>query len=310
MALTLYFMKLNHTTSTKHPSRIKHGFLFSGHPQISLRNFSAIKGISPPFLERASMTVEAAVVLPLFLFFFINLLSVIEIYGLQTTIMSALRETGNELCVYAYAYDRVFQEEDDEGLEAFAENIAFSYLYVRQRVKELCGEEYLDRSPLVGGEKGLIYADSSVLQKDDCIDLVVSYKVAPVTILSGYSPGWFSNRYYARAWTGYDICKNNEEMVYVAEYARVYHKDPKCSHICLSIREVRREDVYEMRNAYGGKYTACEKCRDNGKDKIYITGEGERYHTDPDCSGLKRTISRIPISDARSKYRACERCAH
>ena len=70
-------------------------------------------------------------VLPLFLFCFLNLFSILNIYSLQTTLMAALRETGQDLCVYGYAYERMVQEEDDEGLEAFAENIAFSYSYVK-----------------------------------------------------------------------------------------------------------------------------------------------------------------------------------
>ena len=93
-------------------------------------------------------------VLPLFLFCFLNLFSILNIYSLQTTLMAALRETGQDLCVYGYAYERMVQEEDDEGLEAFAENIAFSYSYVKYKVENYCGKEYLEQSPLSYG-KGL-----------------------------------------------------------------------------------------------------------------------------------------------------------
>lgn len=306
------FMKTENIklTSTKHPSRILRGCQLHSHLPNNLLLADSVKGISPPFLERGSMTVEAAVVLPLFLFFFLNILSIIEIYSLHSTLLSALRETGNELCVYAYAYDRIFEEEDDEGLEAFTENIAFSYTYVKNRVEELCGEEYLNRAPLMYGKKSLIYADSSVMQQNDCIDLVVSYKAVPLIRLAGYTPEWFYCRFYARAWTGYDVSHSEEEMVYVAEYAKVYHKDPQCSHISLSIREVTRHEAYLAINAYGRRYGVCEKCGDNHADKVYLTEEGEKYHTDPGCSGLKRTIRRIPLSEAEKNYRACVRCAN
>ena len=62
------------------------------------RNFRNICGAR----LAAGMTVEAAVVLPLFLFFFINLGCAMEMIRLHGNLQLALWNTGNKMCVYGY----------------------------------------------------------------------------------------------------------------------------------------------------------------------------------------------------------------
>lgn len=296
-------------TSTKHPSQI----LTNVFPYIcknhSLSKKNLIKGISPFSFSRGSMTVEAAMVLPLFLFCFLNLFSVLNIYSLQTTLMSALRETGQDLCVYGYAYNRMVQEEEDEGLEAFAENVAFSYSYVKPKVERYCGEAYLEQSPLSFGKKGLIYADSSVLQQGDIVDLVVSYRVSPLIDVTGFRPKWLYSRFYGRAWTGYDVEKaEREEMVYVAEYAEVFHRSPDCFHLKITVREVSAETLKTALNKEGRRYKPCEKCKPGKEKNFYITPEGDSYHGNRDCSGLKRTVYMAKRKNVEGWLSPCGDC--
>ena len=282
---------------------------------------SLIEGMFPLFFGkdqtgglRAGMTVEAAIVLPCFLFFFLNLLGIIEMYRLHSTLLAALRETGRELSVYAYAYRAVTKEEKDEGLEAFLEDIAFSYFYVRERVEDLAGEEYLDSSPLSKGKDSIRYADSSILRQGDIIDLVASYQVSPFVGIIGFSPARFYCRYYGRAWTGYEVAPegedggDGEEYVYVAENAEVYHLSRECTHIRLSISECEEADLEILRNESGSKYTPCELCVTFPDGRFYIARSGDRYHGDLSCSGLKRTVTVMLRSEAEKKYRMCSRC--
>lgn len=271
------------------------------------------RGIYTPKACQGSMTVEAAIVLPVFIFFFLNILWVIEIYRLHSTLLLSLREVGRELSVYAYAYDRLVQEEDDTGLEAFVENAAFSCLYVRGRVEEIAGREYLDSSPLAGGSSGISYLGSSIMQQNDILDLTASYAVLPFIKIAGFRPAAFISRYYGRAWTGYDVADKNDGKeqaiyVYVAENAKVYHLEEKCSHISLSIRESTQAEIERSRNDYGEKYTPCEACVTGGQNKAYITRTGNRYHQSLTCSSLKRTIIKMPLAEAEKHYGMCSRC--
>lgn len=285
----------------------------SGNKTLTIKN--SIRGISLlSFFDKrfkksynGSMTVEAAMVLPLFLFFFLNLLWIIEIYSLHGTLLSALRETGRELSIYAHAYDAIVNEEEDSGLEAIVENIAFSYLYVKQRVENLAGKEYLENSPLTNGAASLWYTECSILQQGDIIDLLVTYQASPFINVVGFRPARFYSRYYGRAWTGYDVEKE-EKYVYVAENAEVYHLDRECTHIRLSIRECSLAEAGEWRNEFGSRYTACEKCVTNETEKVYITEDGNRYHQKLECGGLKRTIIQMPRAEAEKQFRMCTRC--
>lgn len=256
-----------------------------------------------------SMTVEAAIVVPLFLFFLLNLLGIIEIYGLHGTLTASLREVGRELSVYAYAYDAIVDEEEDEGLEALVENVAFSYLYVKAQVEDFAGQQYLDASPLTEGKESLSYLQSSILQQDEVIDLVVTYQVSPFISLAGFRPARFYNRYYGRAWTGYDVEKgDNSQEVYVAENAEVYHMERECTHLLLSIKECSSAEVENLRNEDGNKYSACEFCLTEGKSLLYITDRGDCFHGQINCSGLKRTVFVMTKAEAEKYYAACSRC--
>lgn len=321
-----YFMNRKKQKSTTHPSHNLQ-FMQTGTPY-ACRDFPDknhtkffIKGMSTLFFGKnhagnlsAGMTVEAAIVLPLFLFFFLNLLGIIEIYRLHSTLLAALRETGRELSVYAYAYKAVTREEEDEGLEALLENIAFSYLYVKGRVEDLAGEKYLETSPLSDGKEGIWYVNSSILQQGDIIDLVASYQVSPFVGIVGFSPARFYCRYYGRAWTGYEVTpeeagsQNGEEYVYVAENAEVYHLNRECTHIRLSISECGAAELETLRNESGGRYTPCELCVTYLGDRFYVGRSGDRYHQDLNCSGLKRTITVMLRSEAEMQYRMCSRC--
>lgn len=262
---------------------------------------------------QAGMTLEAAVALPVFLYFFLNLLSVIELYRLQGTLLYALREVGQSLSVYAYAYDKLLDPEEDSGIEALIEDAAFSYLYVKGKVEKLAGADYLDNSLLTNGKEGIIYLDSSFMQEGDIIDLVLSYQISPLVQPVGFEPAWFHSRYYGRGWTGYAVEGEEEaggktDYVYVAEHAEVYHTDRDCTHIRLTIKECYAWELSGLRNVYGSRYTACEKCMGSERDKYYVATAGDCYHGSPDCSGLKRSISKISREEAERYYRRCSRC--
>ena len=304
---------INFKNSTLQPS-LNDYFFRRLHPKTSFdpsdkKQKNTIEG-TPLLSFSASMTVEAALALPIFLFFFLNLLWVIEIFGLYGTLLTALRETGHEMSVYAYAYDSIVSPADDSGLEALVENVAFSYLYVKSKVEDLAGEAYLERSPLTYGKKGLFYALSSILQEDDKIDLVIIYRVSPLLSQVGFSPTLLYTRYYGRTWTGYAVedSQGTAEYAYVTENGEVYHLDRNCTHIRLSIAECDAGEVGNLRNLDGDRYLPCELCITDGRGRLYITERGDRYHQLLDCSGLKRTVRTILLSEAQNRYPMCSRC--
>lgn len=283
--------------------------------------------------SKASMTVEAAIVLPLFLFFFLNLTTSIELMRLHGNLQLALWETGNRMTVYGSILDdgAMTGEDLSQAVEGELENgrvdgedigergeetdswwaelagIVWSYTYVKSQMVEYLGEDYLEQSPLTYGADGLQFVESNVYESQDCFEVVVTYSVSPLYSIVGFIPFRMSNRYYGHLWNGYEI-PEAEAYVYVAETGEVYHTSPDCTHLRLSVQRVDWQEALAARNNRGQKYMACEKCcEESVGQSVYITEEGNCYHRVSDCSGLKRTIACLPISEVE-QLRICQRC--
>lgn len=276
--------------------------------------FWHVKRVSLSFPQdrKGSMTVEAALAVPFFLFFFMTLLSVFEMFRLHSSLTAALCETGTQMAVYGYVYHEA-QQEQGTDFSGILTNVALSSGYARTQVIQYLGKEYLEASPLTLGTFGLQFLESSVMDKEDRIDLKVTYGVSPPGFFPGVKELRLCNRFYARAWTGYDVTEQKEseeqgEYVYITETGTVYHRNPNCTHLFLSVRKVFSQMVENLRNQSGGKYYPCESCAGgNIPTEVYITSQGTRYHTSKTCSRLKRTIQKV-LLDRVEDRKACSRC--
>lgn len=281
---------------------------------------------------RGSMTVEAAVIIPLLLFLIWNLTSAIEMLRLHSRLELALWKYGKVMAVGSYLLadneepdsaeadggknDGSGGENTDESSEGTNEWLktgrtiltdAAVYLAVTAEL----GEEYLEQAPLTYGKYGLSFLRSSYLE-EDCIDLHLAYRVSPDFALPGFGSFWMVNRYYARAWTGYCVAQEEEEAkeyVYVTVYGTVYHESLQCSYLKRTIELVSVQEAKRRRNQSGGRYVLCELCGMHGKPEVvYITPDGDRYHLREDCAALKRTLQILEKTEAEKTYRACSRC--
>lgn len=243
-----------------------------------------------------SMTVEATLLLPLVLFFFLHIMSVVEMLRLHGKLSLALWECGNQLTVYASMPEEVGTELPD---------VAVSYLYVGNRVEKFLGKDYLNNSPLIQGSKGLNYLASDY--EGNCIDIGVTYRVAPQMTLFPLPYMRMVNRYYGHDWTGFDAGEG-VKYVYVTLYGEVWHETAECTHIFITVLEADRAEIKVLRNLAGEKYSICALCREGEqREVVYYTEQGNRYHKSKECSSLTRYISAIPWKEDLP-YRACSRC--
>jgi len=248
---------------------------------------------------QAGMTVEAVLALPVFLFFFLNMGSIMEMIRLHGNMQLALWGAGNEVALYGC----VLESEEVTAL--------LSPVYIRSRIVSDLGEEYLAASPITDGADGVFVWENLFGENEDVLDVTVSYGVEPVNGFVGFRTIRMRNRYYAHMWNGYRLPEEAQhvEMVYVAETGMVYHSDRECTHLRLSVREAEPGGLEQTRNQWGRKYGACEKCADGEMPEVlYVTAEGERYHYQATCSGLKRTVFVLELTEAQKNYRSCSRC--
>ena len=207
-------------------------------------------------IKKASLTVEAAIVAPLFFMTVICIASIMGIYSGTLEKMVSLRNT--------------------------CEKIAMA---------------------------------SSVTEDELWIDISEPQSFTPFYMPDGVNVNNFICRGRVRAWTGRsesassDDENNDSRYVYVTENMSVYHTDSGCSYINLSIHCVSADNVGGQRNSDGEKYKPCEKCMNgsDGADHVYITETGNRYHSSTSCSGLKRTVKMVDISEVGG-LKECSRC--
>ena len=95
-------------------------------------------------------------------------------------------------------------------------------------------------------------------------------------------------------------------IVYVTERGTVYHRRADCTHICLRI--INEEGIRTI--MFHSRFRPCEKCihGTSGISSLYITAEGDCYHSSLSCSGLKRSVRAVYLSEIPG-MRPCSRCA-
>lgn len=286
--------------------RKKNSIYYSTHKN----NFSkrAFRFTSLP-KQKGSLTVETALVLPIFLFAMITMIFIGEAIRFSENMQNSLHQNAKELSKYAYVYAKASGSSMIGGKLG---SIAFSEAYVRGKVEKDLQEAGQDYDVVKGGKDGVSFFYSNVL-KEDIVDLVATYQVDTPFDFLGIRNFRMTNRARMHAWTGYDNTQTNklntdEEIVYITKGGSVYHKSRNCNHLNLSIRTVPESSIPGLRNKDGGKYYPCEYC---GKKAIhgaaYITSYGDRYHSDIGCSGLKRDIIAVPISKVGGRP-PCKTC--
>jgi hypothetical protein len=266
----------------------------------------------------ASMTVEASLVLPLFIFFFVNIMTLFNIVKVQCDLEAALHQTGNELTIRAFDFrfgEDIVAETGEEGTVVDAIAGAAGVVYASGKVREYLGPG-IDQSCVTDGGNGISFWRSRVLLGNDLVDLVADYKVHPLVPVIGFQDFEVESRYYGHAWTGYDLAGGfasdelQEEMVFVTENGEVYHRDINCKHLHLSTGSVAFNQIPSLRNNDGSKYYACEYCGEGiGGGSVFITNYGNRYHSTVNCTALKRKIYTIPLSEVGGRG-PCSSCGY
>lgn len=241
---------------------------------------------------KGSIVVEASLVLPIFFFAVCCLCYLLEIMAIQTTVRAAAHSVGKEIAAEAYAVPFVLPSK------------------VESDIVETIGEERMARSIIKGGKEGLDCKKTVISVQNGIIHMNVEYKVIlPISIFGKLSLSC-EEKFALKGWTGYvkgGFSGGKEEIVYVTDTGLVYHKDYHCTYLDLSIRQVAKEEVENLRNENHEKYKCCERCGAGFGNIVYITGQGNRYHSSLGCSGLKRSVYAVPISEVQGKG-ACSRC--
>ena len=248
--------------------------------------------------QKGSITVEASVILPLFVGFFVALLFFFRIMQVQLVIQGVLEETGRSMAVLSV------KELEETEAEIEYLGLAKAMVYLKLREEELI-EQYV-----IGGAAGVNLLASEF--KGDYILLNANYVMNFPIRIFGRTDFLLSQRTRYRKWNGWHSQVDVgflEEWVYVTEYGEVYHMRRSCPYLELSIQKIGTYELSTKRNLNGEVYEACERCKVGPfSEMVYITDYGEKYHYSLECGGLKRIIYQKRRSDVGS-MEACKKCS-
>lgn len=300
---TCKFLIKNNNDKDKPSPTCKQGFCLNRISSviISIKTYiGRISRFSSFGRVQGSMTVEASLVLPLFIFFFLQMTGFLEMLRLHGNLEYGLWKAGKTLTIYAAA----------EGIAEQVPEPVVSYLYVKGVLYNTLGSEYLESAPLTQGSMGLNFLESDIINANDEVNLTLTYQVSPRGKLFPFTYTRLANRFYGRAWTGYDVSSVGEgvQLAYVTKYGEVWHGSKECSHLKLTVKKISAHNLGRTRNEWGRSYAKCSFCTKGVMPGVlYITEEGDCYHYEESCLGLTRHVEVI-LWDEREKYRPCSRC--
>lgn len=244
--------------------------------------------------KKGSLTVEAALALPVFFLALSCLIYLLEIQSVRFSIHNAAQNAAKKAAVETAALPVL----NPWKLEADIVN--------------LIGTDRMERSVIEGGSNGLSCWLSYFDENEGLLNINVWYKIRlPFPQFLNLTLN-LSESFQVKAWTGYQrpqMAGMDDRIVYITDYGMVYHEDYQCRYLQLSIHYVSAEDLPGLRNLDGSIYTACEQCVYAAPmTGVYITDYGNKYHYSLNCSGLRRTIRAVKKSEAAGRS-ACSKCA-
>ena len=305
-------------------------FIFNDE-QIFLKKVNNMPNNKRIYLS-ASSTVEASIVLPLFIYAIMTVTYLIQIVGLQVKVQQALYNESRKMAKYMYAYEMVNgqntsekQKKDlikadkdsdkEEGYRTILDNGIGVGIAQTLFISEL-GTDYIKSSHIVGGVAGFNMMNSKIMSNNNMINIVVSYTVRNPFDIFGIGIMTFTQSVSTNAWLGetdnadkpVEPSNTDETIVYITPNGSVYHTNRNCSYLILSIHEIPANELGNQRNESGGKYYACERCGSKSvAGKFYITDYGDRYHTTVNCSALMRNVMAVRLSTVLDR-KQCSKC--
>lgn len=244
--------------------------------------------------SKGSITVEASLSIPIFLFAVLCLIYLLEVQGIQMSIHSAAQSAAKN------------------AAEDIAAIPVLNIFKMKSDMVSAVGADRLEQSIIDGGSSGLSCLTSWYQPDTGEIHVNISYRVRLPF------PGFMNlgvrqkDEFIVKAWTGYEKSGMDDDdgsIVYITDGGSVYHTNYQCTYLQLSIRFVPSSGLPGLRNLNGGKYHACEKCaHGNAMAGVYITNSGGKYHNSLNCSGLKRSIRAVKKTEAAGMG-ACSRCS-
>jgi len=248
------------------------------------------QGTSPCICKKGSFTVEAAIIIPLTVGFLGCILFLFRVMQVQAAIDEAVIYAGRKVAVESSAIP------SETALFLSTQGFMMAMLKDYPEV-----ENYVEN-----GFLGINLLESEFSGSQ--IQIKAKYKmILPVSFFGIDSIALYSQNSFQK-WVGDSYKDSEDQWVYITPTGVVYHANTGCRAIDLSIKEVERSQIAQMRGENGQKYYPCSQCNDKTQSSVvYCTDYGTLFHAKEDCSSLKRTIRKVCLKDVGDRI-PCSFC--
>lgn len=249
----------------------------------------------------ASLTVEAALELPVFFVLIAIVLQYASVMRAATQFSGSLTATAQEMAIAAY------KEEYGDSNNIIRGVLSDAW----------ASSQVISKAEDKGAVRLASFLNSSYLKENDLIKLVLSYQPKPKYSLINLPFTFFVQKAAVRGWTGREGHGGKKKSdgqdekkagtVYVTEHGTVYHTNPDCSHLKVTVIPVSKKQRDKARNTSGGKYHKCPYCGSRSTGTYYVDPYGSCWHTSVDCPSLKRTVHEVDADDCGHMHE-CKDC--
>ena len=182
------------------------------------------------FSINASLTLEAALVLPVFLAALVAVVFFLQAIQVQSRLQQSLYNQVKKVSGYAYYMNIADMSEQVEQI--------MQAEYVKYAVINEIGRDYLENSVITGGSSG-IHINFLVDAKKGILDAELDYSMDIPFNLLGFPSIRFSSRLRCHTWIGNTSGDKvqSSDVVYVTANGEVYHLYSDCSYLVSSIKK-------------------------------------------------------------------------
>jgi hypothetical protein len=260
----------------------------------------------------ASMTVEAAIAFPLFIFAMALILLPFRMMETTGKMQEVCEQICEDVCQYAYTSSRDVKELDPENSpkdQALYTGISVGIgAYAAAKAREAADDRFL----------GLInFIDSDCMTDGETVTIVLDYYYdLPFSVL-GQGTLRQTVTSSRRAWIGKKRSSSDkgtgsedDPLVYVGKNSTRYHLSASCHYLSNNLKTVSAAQIESLRNADGGKYRPCAVCCRSGTDtgSFYIMPSGTAYHSQRTCRAIISYVKTVHLSEVES-LGACSYCS-
>lgn len=262
----------------------------------------------------ASLTLEAALALSLFIFAAVCMILPMKVLNTERKVQAALESVGEDFSRYAYIKKAAEESKylSAAGTGDVAKGVC-DYLVsgVAQGYALAQIGKHVDTSAL----RQMTMERTRILEDEEMIDLVLDYEIRfpfPVLGLPALSR---TARCSRRAWTGlpgkdYDgegKRGDEDEIVYVGQNSTRYHRSRSCHYLANKLERVALADLEGKRNQSGSRYASCAVCGSQAGAYVYIMPSGRSYHGSAACRAILAYVRAVRLSEVKH-LGACSYC--